>query len=147
MDSSASVFTCSSSSGEISSAKPVKVHTCCYPFPEGCTPIAERGSSMPVPFLETYGPTGTGRLVDALDYREGLASFLEVHGRLAVLSYGLDEIPDLVTVRHREAGRVCAGAGSGTPLAILLYDLRSLILTPICAVGVSLPSLAGVKVH
>src|SRR5215211_4587297 len=143
MDSCASVSSCSSSSGEISSAKPVKVHMSCYLAPEGSPPLSERGSSVLVPFLGTYGPAGTGRFVDCLDYREGLASFFEVHERLAALPYGLDEVLDLVAVRHGEAGWVRAGAKSGAPFAIPLHHTLGLVLADVSAVGVFPVLLAG----
>src|SRR5215210_2285210 len=143
MDSSASVSSCSFSSGEISSAKPVKVHTSYYPILVDNPPLSARGSPLPVPFLDTHGSTDTGRLVDRLYYRKRLASFFEVYGWLAVLSYGLDEVLDLLAVGHGEAARVRASAGSGLDLAVPFHDLFGLVFVPACAVGVSLLVLAG----
>src|ERR671913_1354887 len=137
MDSSPSVSSCPSSSGEISSAKPVKVHTCHNPFLGRCS----RAPPQLVLLLDAYGPACTGRLVDPLYYRERLAPFFEVYERLAALSEGLDEFLDLVAVRHGKAARVCPGAWSGRRLAILLHDLFGLVLAS--AVGLSLLSLAG----
>src|SRR5215208_541199 len=138
MDSCASVSSCSSSSGEISSAKPVKVHTCHYPFP---------GAASEPPrlllFLDAYEVACTGRLVDPLYYRERLAPFLEVYERLATLSDCLHEVLYLVAVRHRKTTRVRAGAWSCLPLAVPLHDLFGLVLAPARAVGLSLPALSG----
>src|SRR5829696_156027 len=139
MDSCASVSSCSSSSGEISSAKPVKVHTCHYPFPGPLT----RGPPWLLLFLDAYEPACTGRLVDPLYYRERLAPFLEVYERLATLSDCLDEVLYLVAVRHGEAARIRAGAWSGPPLAVLLHDLFGLVLASARAVGLSLLTLSG----
>src|SRR5918997_1466986 len=143
MDSSASVFSCSSSSGEISSANPVKVHTCHNPFPWGDPPSAARGLPLRVLSLDMYWPARSGRLVDTLNYRERLATFLEVHERLAALSYGLDEVLYLVAVRHREAARVRAGARSRLHLTIPRHYLLGLVLAPACSVGVPFLSLAS----
>ena len=95
MDSCASVSSYSSSSGEISSAKPVKVHTGLNLFPGSGSLVAQL-----VLFLDAYGPARPGRLVDPLNYSERLAPFLEVYERLAAISYGLDEVLHLGAVRH-----------------------------------------------
>src|SRR5215211_4680125 len=139
MDSCASVSSCSSSSGEISSAKPVKVHTCHYPFPGPLT----RGPPWLLLFLDAYEPACTGRLVDPLYYRERLAPFLEVYERLATLSDCLDKVLYLVAVRHGEAAWVCPCAWSGRRLTVPLHGLFSLVLASDHAVGLSLLSLAG----
>src|SRR5215213_3240205 len=134
MDSCASVSSCSSNSGEISSAKPVKIHTCYHTFAGGGPQLAVRESFRPFSFLDTYGPAGTGRLVECLDYRERPASFREVYRRLAALPHGLDEVPDLVAVSHGEAARVRAGAGSRRP-TIARHDLLGLVLSSARPVG------------
>src|SRR5215204_359964 len=104
-------------------------------------------SPLLIPQFDTYGPAAADRLVDPLYNREGLASFFEVYGRLAALTYGLDEVLDLVAMRHREAGRVRAGSRFRRYLTILLHDLLGLGLSSAGTVGISFFSLTrGVKV-
>src|SRR5215211_1395084 len=139
MDSSASVSSCSWSLGEISSAKPVTVHKWGCPFLGKCPLRSARESSLLIRLPNAYGPAGTGRLVDAPDYREGLASFFEIYGWLAALPYGVDEVLDLVAVCHGEAGWVRTSAGSGLDAAIPFHDLCGLVPAPALVVRVSLP--------
>src|SRR5215218_1407531 len=94
-------------------------------------------------FLDADRLAGAGRLVDPLYYREGLASLFDIYGRLAALSHGLYEVPDLVAMRHREATRVRARTWAGIHLAVALHDLLRLVLTPSGAVRFPFLSLAS----
>src|SRR5829696_2300240 len=147
MDSSVSVFSCSSRSGEISSANPVKVHTSLHPLSSGRAPARGARTALLLEFLDTYRRAHAGRFVYPLDNREGLASLFEVYGRLATLPYGLDEVPYLVPVRHGEAAGVGASTGSGLCITIPLHYLSGLVFASACPVGISLLSVVcGVKV-
>src|SRR5215213_7680302 len=121
IDSITRVSSCSSRSGEISSANPIKVHTRCCPFWRPSNPLA--------PFFDTHGPPGPGRRVDTRDDRERLSSFFDGYGRLSVVPHGLDEVPYLVPVRHRETARIGARTGSRPVHATLLQYLLSLVFT------------------
>src|SRR5919112_6374422 len=174
IDSPVSVSSCSSNSGEISSAKPVRVHinhdlliaTGAYhrlalDTPDGrvTDEVASKDhgrgvrgvfllSNFPgrLPFPDAHGLAGAGRLVDAGDDRERLASFFDGYGGLAVVLDGPDEVRDLVPVRHREAFGIGAGARSRGAFPVLLHDPLSLVVTS--PVGLRLllhPS--GVEVH
>src|SRR5215204_1766552 len=145
MNSSASVSSCSSNSGEISSAKPVKVHTCHNPFPgRGTGKVRTVCAVIPrASFMNANRLACMGRLVDPRYYRERFASFLDVYGRLAAFSHGLDEVPDLVAVRHGEAAWIRARPCTRPGRAIPFHHLLRLVFASACAIRVSLLSLAG----